>query len=227
MPASTTRLLTDMFDAMLARLGPSGWWPAQSPFEVVLGAILTQNTNWSNVEKAIASLRRHDLLDPEQLRLARPEAVEECIRPSGFFRQKAKKIQNFLDFLDQERALDMKDLALLNTVELRERLLAVKGIGPETADSILLYALDRPVFVVDAYTARICNRHGLVPEDVDYAELQDMFMSHLPEQVEHYNEYHALLVRVGKEWCRKRKPRCDECPLRPFLPHYSPPGYTP
>ncbi len=220
MPASTTRLLTDMFEAMLAHLGPSGWWPAQSPFEVALGAILTQNTNWSNVEKALANLRRHDLLDPEQLRLARPEVVEECIRPSGFFRQKAKKIQNFLDFLDQERALDIKDLALLSTGELRKRLLAVKGIGPETADSILLYALDRPVFVVDAYTARICNQHGLVPEDVEYDELQDLFVSHLPERVEHYNEYHALLVRVGKEWCRKRGPRCDECPLRPFLPNH-------
>jgi len=220
MPASATRLISDMFDAMLAHLGPSGWWPAQSPFEVALGAILTQNTNWSNVEKAIANLRRHDLLDPVHLRLARPEVIEECIRPSGFFRQKAKKLQNFLDFLDRERAVDMKDLALLGTVELRERLLTVKGIGPETADSILLYALNRPVFVVDAYTARICNRHGLVPEDVDYDELQELFMSHLPERVEQFNEYHALLVRVGKEWCRKREPRCDACPLQPYLPNH-------
>ncbi|WP_028571681.1 endonuclease III domain-containing protein [Desulfonatronum lacustre] len=219
MPASTTRLLIDMYDAMLARLGPSGWWPAKSPFEVAVGAILTQNTNWSNVEKAIANLRLHDLLKPEQLRSARPEVVEECVRPSGFFRQKAKKLRNFLDFLDREQALDLKSLALLDTVELRVRLLAVNGIGPETADSILLYALDRPVFVVDAYTARICNRHGLVPEDVDYDALQDLFLSHLPERVEHYNEYHALLVRVGKQWCRKREPRCDGCPLRPFLPH--------
>ncbi len=224
MPSSTTRLLTEMFDAMLAHLGPSGWWPAKSPFEVAVGAILTQNTNWSNVEQAIANLHRHDLLDPDQLRLARPEVVEECIRPSGFFRQKAKKLRNFLDFLDRERALDLKGLAFLDTVELRERLLAVKGIGPETADSILLYALGRPVFVVDAYTARICSRHGLVPEDVNYDDLQDMFLSHLPERAELYNEYHALLVRVGKQWCRKREPRCAGCPLQPFLPYHSAPS---
>ncbi|PTN37561.1 endonuclease III domain-containing protein [Desulfonatronum sp. SC1] len=227
MPTATTRLLSDMFDAMLVQLGPSGWWPANSPFEVIVGAILTQNTNWSNVEKAIANLRRHDLLDPERLRQARPEIVEACIRPSGFFRQKAKKIQNFLAFLHQEHATGMMDLAHLGTAELRERLLEIKGIGPETADSILLYALDRPVFVVDAYTARICNRHGLVPEDVAYDELQDLFVSHLPERVEQYNEYHALLVRVGKEWCRKREPRCAGCPLQPFLPRHSPPARTP
>lgn len=218
MPASTARLLTDMFDAMLAHLGPSSWWPASSPFEVAVGAILTQNTNWSNVEKAIANLRRHDLLHAERLGQARPEVVEECIRPSGFFRQKARKIQNFLTFLHREHAQDLMDLAHLGTAELRERLLAVKGIGPETADSILLYALDRPIFVVDAYTARICNRHGLVPEDITYDEMQDLFTSHLPERIELYNEYHALLVRVGKQWCRKREPRCAGCPLHPFLP---------
>ncbi|TVQ97693.1 MAG: endonuclease III domain-containing protein [Desulfovibrionales bacterium] len=214
---TTSRLLVAMFDAMLARLGPSGWWPAQGPFEVAVGAILTQNTNWSNVEKAIANLRRAGLLTAESLRRARPEEVEKNIQPSGFFRQKTKKIFHFLEFLEREGARDVTDLINNDTSQLRKQLLNVNGIGPETADSILLYALNRPVFVVDAYTARIAHRHGLVPEDVSYPELQEVFMSHLAPQVDFFNEYHALLVRVGKKWCRKRLPLCNECPLRPFL----------
>ena len=213
----TSQLLTDMYTAMLDRLGPSNWWPAQEPFEVVVGAILTQNTNWNNVEKSIANLRREFLLTPESLRRARIEDVERCIQPSGFFRQKTKKLRNFLAFLERNDALRLEDLAQRDTSDLRGKLLEVNGIGPETADSILLYALGRPVFVVDAYTARIANRHGLVPEDVSYPELQELFMSRLPHQVDLFNEYHALLVRVGKEWCRKRAPRCTECPLHPFL----------
>lgn len=217
MTVSQRLLLQDMYEAMLNRLGPSGWWPAQGSFEVAVGAILTQNTNWSNVEKSISNLRRHALLEPERLRQASPEIVEECIKPSGFFRQKAKKLRNFLNFLDREAGLSMTGLGDRGTDTLRNLLLSVNGIGPETADSILLYALHRPVFVVDAYTARICNRHGLAPEDVSYEDLQDLFMSHLPEEVAIYNEYHALLVRVGKQWCRKHQPLCPECPLAPFL----------
>lgn len=213
----TSQLLTAMYSAMLDRLGPSNWWPAQESFEVAVGAILTQNTNWNNVEKAIVNLRREALLTPESLRSARTEEVERCVQPSGFFRQKTKKLRNFLDFLEQSDAVRLEDLAPWDTSALRRRLLEVNGIGPETADSILLYALGRPVFVVDAYTARIANRHGLVPEDVSYPELQDLFMSHLPHQAALFNEYHALLVRVGKQWCRKRAPRCAECPLQPFL----------
>ncbi|SDB43589.1 DNA-3-methyladenine glycosylase III [Desulfonatronum thiosulfatophilum] len=218
MAAPSDQLFSDMFDAMLALLGPSGWWPAHSPFEMALGAILTQNTNWTNVRKAIDNLRAQELLDPERLHLAPDALLETCIRPSGFFRQKTRKIRDFLDFLKTEVAFDFAAFDAQETFSLREKLLSVRGIGPETADSILLYALDRPVFVVDAYTARICNRHGLIPEDVRYEELQAMFMRHVQPETDKYNEYHALLVRVGKEWCRKREPKCSTCPLAAHLP---------
>jgi endonuclease III related protein len=216
MPSSTTQLLLDMYHAMLEELGPSNWWPAQSPFEVAVGAILTQNTCWRNVERAIANLRDHDLLTPARLATVAHTDLERHIQPSGFFRQKALKLQAFLKFLRDAGALDFTVLEDWETEELRKRLLAIRGIGPETADSILLYALNRPVFVVDAYTARICHRHGLVPEDVGYDELQALFFERLPEDAGMFNEYHALLVRVGKDWCRKKRPKCDSCPLRTF-----------
>ena len=218
MPLPSSSLLFSMYHAMLAMLGPSGWWPAQGAFEVAVGAILTQNTSWTNVEKAIDNLRRQGLLAPERLCRADLSTIEECIRPSGYFRQKTKKIRDFLDFLEHEQALDFKAFTEQNTSVLRDKLLNVRGIGPETADSILLYALERPVFVVDAYTARIFQRHGLVPEDVGYDELQDFFLSRLPSEPTLFNEYHALLVRVGKQWCRRHKPRCETCPLGTFLP---------
>lgn len=220
MPRASEKLFLEMYQAMLAALGPSNWWPAQSPFEVAVGAILTQNTNWKNVEKAITNLREHDLLTPKRLFGAAREDLERHIQPSGFFRQKTIKLQAFLDFLNAQAGLDFAALDRWETQKIRCLLLAVKGIGPETADSILLYALGRPVFVVDAYTARICHRHGLVPEDVGYEELQVMFTDHLPEDAALFNEYHALLVRVGKDWCRKKSPRCGECPLRNFSPVY-------
>ncbi|HDQ41331.1 MAG TPA: endonuclease III domain-containing protein [Desulfonatronum sp.] len=218
MPRLTTELLLEMYQAMLDFLGPSGWWPAQSPFEMAVGAILTQNTNWQNVEKAIANLRDHDLLEPRRLDAVAPEELERLIQPSGFYRQKARNLQAFLDFLREADAYDLAVLAGWETGILRNRLLAVRGIGPETADSILLYALGRPVFVVDAYTARICQRHGLLPEDAGYDELQALFAGRLPENAALYNEYHALLVRVGKGWCRKKAPECHSCPLREFSP---------
>jgi endonuclease III related protein len=218
MPVLSSHLFSAMFEAMLHELGPSHWWPAQSPFEVAVGAILTQNASWTNVEKAISNLRVHGLLDPVHMHQASVAQLEECIRPSGFFRQKTKKLLAFLAFLEQECALDFAALGNWETSVLRARLLAVKGIGLETADSILLYALHRPVFVVDAYTARIYNRHGVVPEEISYEELQDIFMRHIRHDAALFNEYHALLVRVGKDWCRKNRPRCPSCPLRSFLP---------
>lgn len=216
MPRITTESLLQMYRAMLEALGPSRWWPAQSPFEVAVGAILTQNTNWGNVEKAIANLRAHDLLTPGRMAAAADAELERHIQPSGFYRQKARKLRAFLDFLNEADGFDFMGLDRWETPELRDRLLRVKGIGPETADSILLYALGRPVFVVDAYTARICHRHGLVPEDVGYDELQALFTDRLPEDAALYNEYHALLVRVGKDWCRKKQPLCATCPLHAF-----------
>lgn len=214
----TTQLLMQMYQALLAVLGPSKWWPAQSPFEVAVGAILTQNTSWTNVEKAIANLREHDLLTPARLAAASPEDVQRHIRPSGFFRQKTAKLGAFLDFLNELQGVDFSVFDGWETQALRNCLLSIKGIGPETADGILLYALHRPVFVVDAYTARICHRHGMVGEDVGYDELQALFTDRLPRDVALFNEYHALLVRTGKQWCRKKTPNCAACPLRSFLP---------
>lgn len=213
------------FDALLGALGPSGWWPGETSFEVSVGAILTQNTNWGNVEKAIAALKTARALTPTAMRALATEELAELIRPAGYFRVKASRLGNFLDFLAREAdgdeaALDDPGLASLRRQELprlREKLLAVRGIGPETADSILLYALGKPSFVVDAYTARLMQRHGLAPEETGYHELQDIFTSALPEDVALYNEYHALIVRVGKEFCKKSKPRCGECPLGGFL----------
>lgn len=211
-------LLLNIHHAMLATLGPSNWWPGETPFEVAVGAILTQNTNWGNVEKAIANLKNEGALEPKTLYRLPRERLEECLRPAGYFRLKATRLRNFLEFLKDEAGLSMEALVGRDLPGLRERLLAVKGIGPETADSILLYALDAPVFVIDAYTQRIFSRHGLLPEDSDYHEIQSLFMDALPRDAALFNEYHALIVRTAKQWCVKKTPRCDGgCPLAPFL----------
>ncbi len=214
---SRENLLLNMYDAMLAKLGPSYWWPGASAFEVMVGAVLTQNTNWGNVTRAVDNLRDEDLLTPAGLD-AIPEArLAELVRPAGYFRLKAARLKNLLGFLRKEYRYDIDALAEANTGVLREKLLCVKGIGPETADSILLYALNLPSFVVDVYTRRICNRHGLLPEDVSYDELREYFMDVLPEDVHFYKEFHALLVRTAQGWCKKKAPACDDCPLHCFL----------
>ena len=173
-------LLLGVHDAMLAGLGPSHWWPGETPFEIALGAILTQNTAWTNVEKALHNLRSENLLHPPALYELPEQALAELIRPAGFFRIKARRVRNFLHFLHETCDLDMEELRSRDMSTLRARLLDISGIGPETADSILLYALDFPSFVVDTYTRRILNRHGLVPEDIGYEELRDYFMDVLP-----------------------------------------------
>ena len=211
-------LLLNMFEALKAELGPSDWWPAEDPFEVAVGAILTQNTNWVNVEKALRNLRREGLLDPRRLHALSPDQLAERIRPAGYFRLKAGRLKHFLVFLRDECGFDLQSLAQRDMAVLRGQLLKVKGVGPETADSILLYALNMPSFVVDAYTRRIMNRHALTPEDVEYDELQALFMDVLPEDTELYNEFHALLVRAAKRWCLKKQGLCGECPLRGYLP---------
>ena len=205
------------YNDLLDFLGPSNWWPGETPFEVCVGAVLTQNTNWSNVQKAIGNLKSRDLLHPEKMASLDEEHLAELIRPSGYFRIKARRLRHLLEFLRLECAYHLPDLSIQDLQQLRDKLLQVKGIGPETADSILLYALEKPSFVVDAYTRRILNRHFLVHEDIDYHELRDFFMDRLPEDVSMYNEYHALLVRTGKEWCRRKNPRCDVCPLGKYL----------
>lgn len=215
-------VLLDYYRTMLAGLGPSTWWPGQTPFEIALGAILTQNTAWTNVEKAIHNLRESGLLDPRALARLSDGEIAVLIRPAGAFRVKAVRVRNFLNFLDRTCNLDMSGLRGETMEELRPALLEVSGIGPETADSILLYALGLPSFVVDAYTRRILSRHGLVPEDIGYGELRDFFMDVLPPDVALYNEYHALIVRTGKNWCAKKAGKCANCPLAVFLEEFSP-----
>ena len=193
------------------------WWPAQTPFEVIVGAILTQNTAWVNVERAIANLRRERMLAPRALEAAPLPKLAGLVRPSGYFRQKAKKLKAFVRFLRRDYGASLARMFRTPTAELRERLLRVHGIGPETADSILLYAGNHLVFVVDAYTKRILLRHRLASEKAGYEEVQRLFESSLPRDPKLYNEYHALLVNVGKNWCRPQGPRCDECPLGRFL----------
>ncbi|ACV69441.1 endonuclease III domain-containing protein [Desulfohalobium retbaense] len=210
--------LLNMHAAMLDALGPSHWWPGETPFEIVLGAILTQNTNWENVRRALNALRAQNLLSAPALAALDTEELAALIRPAGYYRVKAGRIKNFLRFFEHEAGFDFTVLQALPTPEIRERLLGVNGIGPETADSIALYALDKPTFVVDTYTARIFGRHGQIPEEISYADLQAYFTEALPEDTALFNEFHAQIVRVGKHWCKKKQPQCHRCPLEPFLP---------
>ena len=194
--------------------GPQHWWPADTPLEVMLGAVLTQNTSWANVEKAIKNLKQKRLLRLERLYGLSHKRLSWLIRPAGYYNLKAKRLKNLLAFLIASYRGDLKEMRRKRTGNLRRQLLSINGIGPETADSILLYALEKPVFVVDAYTKRIFLRHGFIKPDADYQELQGIFMRNLKKQVKLFNQYHALLVRLGKEFCLKRKPKCDICPLK-------------
>ena len=221
-----SRDLPIYFETLSGALGPMHWWPARSPFEVIVGAILTQNTAWSNVERAIANLRRERLLTPSAIDRVPQARLARLIRSSGYFRQKAKKLKAFVQFLREEHGGSLQRMFRLPTSALREQLLAVHGIGRETADSILLYAGGHPTFVVDAYTHRILERHGLRPENSSrrkssYEDVRTMFESSLPRQTQLYNEFHAYIVHVGKNWCRKTAPRCTQCALRRYLPENS------
>jgi len=207
--------LLDIYGILLDHYGPRRWWPADSPFEVVLGAILTQNTAWHNVEKAITSLKRFGPLTPENLLGLSEATLCDAIRSSGYYRQKGRRLRNFLGMLSDRFEGRLDSFFELPTEALREELLALSGIGPETADSILLYAAGRPAFVIDTYTLRILSRHSLIPEETSYAEAQLWITDHLPEDVQLFNEFHALLVTVGKDCCRPR-PKCSGCPLEGF-----------
>jgi endonuclease-3 related protein len=209
--------LDEIYRRLLAHFGPQHWWPGDTPLEIMVGAVLTQNTNWENVEKAIANLKGADLLELHRLAATSTGMLAELIRPSGYYNLKAVRLHNLLRAITAEHA-SLESFFAADLQALREQLLAVKGIGPETADSILLYAGGFPTFVIDAYTHRLLLRHGLIGEETDYYEMQELFLSALPEDVALFNEYHALIVRVGKEFCRKTKPRCDTCPLRELLP---------
>ncbi len=213
----TEKQLAEIYKLLFERFAEQHWWPGQTRFEIIVGAILTQNTNWANVEKAIANLKAADLLTFEGLFLLDLTELAGLIRPAGYFNIKAKRLKNFLIWLHDNYEGELANLEQISTEQLREELLSVKGIGPETADSILLYAFDREVFVVDAYTARIACRHGLIEPGAEYQQLQDLFESNLPTDVGMFNEFHALLVRTGKEFC-KPKANCSGCPLEQ-LPH--------
>jgi endonuclease III related protein len=237
--------ITSYYTAMLSRYGPQNWWPARSRFEVIVGAYLTQNTNWSNVEKAISNLRRARLLSLSAMRKVSLADLETMVRPSGYFRQKARNLKTFISFLDENYSGSLSRMFSSPTEKLRTELLALNGVGPETADSILLYAGNHPVFVVDAYTRRILERHGIIHGKTKYEEIRAhmeqaitnakneslavrapgssprhdvsrMSSASRSELAQHYNELHALIVRVGNRHCRT-KANCEGCPLQNFL----------
>lgn len=207
------KTLNTIYSKLYNYFGPQHWWPAKSSFEVMVGAILTQNTSWLNVEKAIKNLKKEKLLEPGGLRDVSLGRLASLIRPAGYYNIKAKRLKDFLNFLFKFYRGRPSLMRLTDTQTLRRRLLSVKGVGPETADSMLLYAAGRPVFVIDAYTKRILSRHNLIAEDASYEDAQGLFMASLKSDVQMFNEYHALLVRLAKEFCLKQNPRCKECPL--------------
>ncbi len=247
------------YHALYREWGPQHWWPAETRFEVIVGAYLTQNTAWTNVELALGNLRKAQLLCVEGIREVSLRKLERLIRPSGYFRQKAARLKTFVTFLDKHYQGSLDLLFSQPTEQLRAELLNLNGVGPETADSILLYAGNHPVFVVDAYTRRIFQRHGILPDKAEYEEIRALFQralapvvhqqqslppkvkapleaglpgtSHAPSAmstaartalVQVYNEMHGLIVGVGKNYCRKTKPACDQCPLQKFLPNGRP-----
>ncbi len=212
MQSTTGRKLMDMFQLLLDRFGPQEWWPGETALEMMIGAIFTQNTNWKNVEKVLKHLKDRHLLSLKGIRSLSTLELAERIRPVGYYNVKAKRLKNLIEFIVDRYNGDLDGLLREETGVLRDGLLSVKGIGPETADSILLYAAGRPIFVIDTYTHRILSRHSMIDDQSTYDELQAFFMDHLPDDPDLFNEFHALIVRTGKEYCRK-KPLCQECPL--------------
>ena len=252
--AAKEAAIRQYYEVLYRAWGAQHWWPAQTQFEVIVGAYLTQNTAWTNVERALENLRSAKLLSVEGVRRVKLSRLERLIRPSGYFHQKAKRLKTFIAFLDHQYHGSLEKLFAQPTGKLREELLSLNGIGPETADSILLYAGNHPVFVVDAYTRRILDRHGIEPEKAGYEKIRELFQqslepiskdqqeqgksakplasgfrgaAHPPSAmstaqrtalVQVYNEMHGLIVGVGKFYCGKSQPKCDACPLQPYLP---------
>jgi len=208
----TPDFLLLVYNQLLKAFGPQHWWPGDSPLEVSIGAILTQNTNWTNVEKTIANLKRDGVLTLDGLLNISDHELERLIRPAGFYRQKAKRLKAFLAFFQKNYMGNFSNTAPVPTQILRDQLLTINGIGHETADSIVLYALERPVFVVDAYTRRFLLRHNLINEKASYDHVQNLFHQNLPFDSDLFNEYHALIVKLGKTYCKTR-PICQNCPL--------------
>jgi endonuclease-3 related protein len=225
-PAPAQRVssaLSRAYRLMRARHGHQHWWPGETPFEVCVGAILTQNTSWRNVERAIANLKQAAVLEPRPMYQLPPLQLAGLIRPAGYFNVKARRLRNFLAVLVEQFEANLDQMLSGKTPEVRERLLAINGIGPETADSMLLYAGGHTRFVIDAYTRRVFHRHGWCRADAAYPELQTLCEKHLaeesqPARLDYWQDYHAQLVMVGKDFCRPREPRCESCPLLPLLP---------
>ncbi len=210
-------LLSDIYERLLEHYGPQHWWPADSPFEVMVGAVLVQSTAWRNVEHAIGNLKAAGSMSPAAIRDMSHESLEQLVRPSGFYRVKARRLRSLCEYLGESYLDSIEAMSDRPTGELRRELLNVYGVGEETADDILLYAFNRPVFVVDAFTRRIFHRLGRCSQDSSYGDLQQMFHDNLPGDAALFNEYHALIVRHGNTTCRKR-PDCDNCPLLPDCP---------
>lgn len=208
--------LLEFHDRLFVHFGPQHWWPGETPFEIMVGAVLTQNTNWTNVSRAIGQLKDANLLSFAALDGLAPASLAELIRPAGYYNLKAGRLKNLLSAIREEFGGDLDRMFAEDMHRLRPWLLAIKGIGPETADSILLYAGHKPVFVVDAYTHRIMSRHGFIAEEAGYDEIQEFFTNALPQDVTLFNEYHALLVALGKHFCKKNNPACSACPVQGF-----------
>ncbi len=203
-----------VYDRLYSHYGPQGWWPAETSIEMMVGAVLTQNTNWGNVEKALTNLKEARLLSFADLLAMEVDELAEYIRPSGYYNIKARRLKNLFQMIESKYEGELTFFFEDNLEDSRENLLKVKGVGPETADAILLYAAEKPVFVIDTYTHRVFSRHHLVEEDTDYFSLQQEFMDNLPEDTLLFNEFHALIVMVAKEFCKKKNPRCSDCPLQ-------------
>ena len=216
--AAVNGTLLGYYARLLEEFGPQAWWPARSRLEVVLGAVLTQNTTWLNAARALKRLRQARRLSLNRLRSTDQSELESLIRPAGFFRQKARAIMKFLNYLEGSHQGSLARLFARPAEELRRDLLGLKGFGPETVDAILVYAGRHPYFVADAYTRRILARHELVPPDAGYSEVQAFLHQHLAADPALFNEYHALLVEVGKRYCKRPAPQCEGCPLEGFLP---------
>jgi len=206
--------LLKIYKLLFDKFGPRHWWPGEARLEIIIGAILTQNTAWTNVEKAIKNLKKARVLNIRGLSKISKKRLAELIKSTGYYNLKAQRVKNFLAFLNTRYSASLKRMFGSETRVLREELLNIKGIGPETADSILLYAGERPVFVVDAYTKRIFSRHGYINKNSPYEEVQDLFLKNLPGNVKLFNEFHALIVELGKNLCRVKKPLCSKCPIR-------------
>ena len=214
--SQTKERLTDIYRRLEAEFGDPGWWPGDTPFEVAVGAVLTQNTTWRNVEKAIKRLKDADLLSAKALRKVTTEELAGYIVPAGYYNVKARRLKSLVEFLWAECGGRVETLADIPVAEARGKLLSVNGVGPETADSILLYAVGVPTFVGDAYTHRILNRHGVVPEEAGYDEIKTVFEDNLRPDTDMFNKFHALLVKCGHLHC-KPKPKCEGCPLEELL----------